>query len=59
MWLNPQFPADLDTFTEKTLIENFIPCQVSDLIWQKTQVWNDCKKISMKKASLKLVENTS
>ena len=29
MWPNPQFPADLVTFTEETTIENFIFCVVS------------------------------
>ena len=28
MWPNPQFPADLVIFTEKSLIENFIFCVV-------------------------------
>ena len=31
MWPNPQFPADLVTFTEETLMENFISCAVSDI----------------------------
>ena len=26
MWPNPRFPADLVTFTEKTLMEDFIFC---------------------------------
>ena len=26
MWPNPQFPADLVTFTEETVMENFIIC---------------------------------
>ena len=28
MWPNPQFPADLVTFNEKSLMENFIFCAV-------------------------------
>ena len=28
MWPNPQEPADLVTFTEETLMENFIFCAV-------------------------------
>ena len=28
MWPNPQFPADLITFTVKSLMENFIFCAV-------------------------------
>ena len=28
MWLNPQFSADLVTFTENPLMENFIFCAV-------------------------------
>ena len=33
MWPNPQFSADLVTFTEKFLIENFIFCAVTCLTW--------------------------
>ena len=32
MWPNPRFPADLVTFTEKYLMENFIFCEV-DFLW--------------------------
>ena len=28
MWPNPQFPVDLVTFTDETLMENFIFCAV-------------------------------
>ena len=31
MWPNPQFPADLITFTEESLIEIFIFCVVKDV----------------------------
>ena len=30
MWPNPDFPADLVTFTEKSLTKNFISCAVSE-----------------------------
>ena len=42
MWLNPQFPVDLVTFTEEILMENFIFCIVHDVF--KT-TWNYVNRI--------------
>ena len=36
MWPNPQFPADLVTFSEEILKENFIFCTAEDVKASKT-----------------------
>ena len=39
MWPNPQFPADLITFTEESLIEIFIFCAVKDV--KEVEDWEE------------------
>ena len=51
MWSNPQFPVDLVTFTEKSLMENFIfwALQVKmESFWSTISIWSLNNKPNIK-----------